>query len=213
MITTDPIRQQRTKPLPWKLLAALIICLGATITSQRSLELVTTTYLRNNSYYNDHNYTEDNTPKTRTTNEPNLGTLYDCGITKLDGAYALPDPLNCINQNEIGAAASFEGEILKYEPIITRIPIYHCTLTMISYICRENALWIADLDDKQTPLKISAKECLLSAQLDTYDGAKLLYSKDGKTRYSPQRKRRHCHYNSYTQYDDKILQIYEYEGI
>ena len=107
---------------------------------------------------------------------------------------------------------SFEGEILKYKPIITKIRIYHCTLTMISYICRENALWIAKLQDKQTSLKISATDCLLSAQMDRYDGATLLYSKNGKTRYSPQRKKRHCHYNSVTRYDDKILQIREYEG-
>ena len=115
MITIDPIRPQRTKPFPWRLLTALIICLAATITSQMSLEEITATYLTNNSYPDDQNFTKADTSRTTTTNEPDLGTLYDCGITKLDGAYALPDPLNCISQDKIGNAASFEVHMCRVE--------------------------------------------------------------------------------------------------
>ena len=102
MITRDPIRQQEVESLPWTLLAVLFICLGAATTAQTSIEQTTDTESINTTHPDNHTFTKIKSSNTLTEQGPDLGTFYDCGVTKFDGAYALPDPLNCINQNKIG---------------------------------------------------------------------------------------------------------------
>ena len=156
-------------------------------------------------------------------NQPDLGTLYDCmTVKRFDGVYALPDPLKCIDTSKLDEIHSFEAEILQHKPEVTPILIFRCILTMVSLICNENALWMATLKTKAWELPITPEKCRLYAQYNHYDGIPLgldkpkfvlkVDPKDPRTRISPMKKKRHCNYNSYTHYDEEILQIREYDA-
>ena len=145
--------------------------------------------------------------------EPDLGTMYDCEVTSFDGVYALPDPLGYTDTTKLTEVQSFNAEILQYKPKKAHMYIYQCILTILSHICNENALWQATLSTKTVEMPISVRDWLLSAKMNNYNNTALNVDPKGPdTRKSPMRKKRHCPWNRYTHYDEKILQILRYNA-
>ena len=71
---------------------------------------------------------------------PYIGTIYNCDVTTYNGIYSLPNDLNCL-QNPAGHEInSFEGLVRQFQPEITRVSIFLCTLQRIRLHCEESFL-------------------------------------------------------------------------
>ena len=92
-------------------------------------------------------------------------------MTRFDGVYALLNPLNCIDAAKLAEVHSFNVEVLQYKPVVTPMYICQCILTLVSHICNADWTWRAYLSTKIKELPISRFNCLLAAQVYSFEAA------------------------------------------
>ena len=71
-------------------------------------------------------------------NEPNIGTLYDCQAAITKGIFAAPSEKRCRESFKSADLNKFNAEVRKYQVIKTVFSAYYCDAKYIVKDCDEN---------------------------------------------------------------------------